>query len=142
MDWMRMLCPHDKRCKDKGDGKLYVGVAVVDITPTDLKEGPSLVDANGDGLYNSEDGDTFDDTNGNLKMDAIWIAGFDASRPAMDVHDPIEGRILALRHNQTTVVWMFLVSINTKLGDLSLVRGRETLSRLVTSWEPSKRQWW
>lgn len=101
-------CPGDPDCADQGDNTLYVGVSIVDITPQDLKEGPSLVDVNGDGLYNSEDGDTFTDTDEDMKMDAIWIAGFDASRPAMDVHDPIEGRILAMRYNNTTVVWVFL----------------------------------
>ena len=99
-------CPGGKACEAGGDGVFYAGAAVVDLTPLDLLEGPSFVDSNGDGEYNDRDGDTFTDTNGNEDLDAVWIAGYGSSRPAVDVHDPLEGRIVALRQNNTTIVWI------------------------------------
>ena len=98
----RQECPGDPACPDTGDGVFYVGAAVVDITP-DLKEGPSFEDVDGNAEYNKGT-DTYTDSNGNNVFDAVWIAGFGSSRPAVGVHDPIEARILAMRHNQTTVV--------------------------------------
>jgi len=95
-------CPGDPSCADEGDGTFYAGTALVDITP-DLKEGPSFVDTNGNATYDRNE-DEYTDENGNGVFDAVWIAGFDSSRPAVEVHDPIQARVIALRHNETTVV--------------------------------------
>lgn len=104
--FVHLQCPGAPSCPEGGDDVLYAGAAVVDLTPQDLKEGPSFQDANGDAIYDDRDGDTFVDANGNGELDAVWIAGFDSARPAVGVHDPIEGRVLALRQNETTVVWI------------------------------------
>lgn len=97
------VCPGDPDCPDQGDDSLQAGVVAVDLTPTDLKEGPSFIDGNGDWLYNRQD-DDYTDENGNDQFDAVWISGNEFSRPAMGVHDPIEARLLALRQGETTVV--------------------------------------
>ena len=99
----RRECPGDPGCPDEGDGVLHAGAAAVDLTPTDLKEGPSFVDVDGDAMYERRV-DSFTDANGNGVFDAYWIGGFDYGRPAMGVHDPIEARVLALSRNRTTVV--------------------------------------
>ncbi|MDY0005082.1 MAG: hypothetical protein RBU30_27535, partial [Polyangia bacterium] len=104
--FVHLECPGAASCPDEGDGVFRVGVSVVDITPQDLKEGPSFADSDGNGEFNAREGDTFTDANSNGKLDAVWIAGFGSSRPAMGVHDPLEGRVLALRQNETTVVWI------------------------------------
>lgn len=117
-------CPGDPACADTGDGVLHVGAAVVDLTPQDLMEGPSFVDANGDGEYNEHDGDTFVDQNGNGDLDAMWIAGFGQARPATGVHDPLEGRIVVLRQNETTIVWVAVDFIGFFLDYIDEVRSR------------------
>lgn len=101
-DLQEQECPGDPDCPDQGDGTFYAGAVVVDVTPEDLKEGPSFVDTNGNGEWDKNE-DEFTDANGNGDLDAVWIAGF-GTRPATGIHDPIEARILAMRHNETTVV--------------------------------------
>jgi len=101
-DLKEQTCPGDPNCGDQGDGTFYAGTVVVDLTPQDLKEGPSFVDLNGNGEWD-KNVDEFTDANGNGELDAVWIAGF-GTRPATGIHDPIEARILAMRHNETTVV--------------------------------------
>lgn len=97
------VCPGDPDCPDQGDGVLHAGVVTVDLTPTDLKEGPTFVDVNSNHLYSRQD-DEYTDLNDNGEFDAVWISGNEFSRPAIGVHDPIEARLLALRTNETTVV--------------------------------------
>lgn len=122
--FIHLQCPGGEGCPDQGDGVLWVGVSVVDLTPLDLKEGPSFVDNNGDGEFNPRDGDTFTDANGDGKLDAVWIAGFGSSRPAVGVHDPLEGRILVLRQNETTVVWIAVDFVGFFFDYLEEVRAR------------------
>lgn len=95
-------CPGDPSCPDEGDNTLLAGAAVVDVTP-DLKEGPTFVDVDENGEYDKSV-DSYTDENGNGEFDAVWIAGFGSSRPAVGVHDPLEARVIALRQNETTVV--------------------------------------
>ena len=59
-----LVCPGDKRCPDSGgDGKLYVGAAVRDVTP--LVE--PFVDVNGNGYYDA--GEPFTDLDGDGKFE-------------------------------------------------------------------------
>ena len=51
--------------------EMRAGFAKVDITPVGFE---SWTDHNGDSKFNPEDGDTFIDSNGNGKFDAIWLA--------------------------------------------------------------------
>lgn len=95
---VRRRCPGDAGCTAVGDGKLYVGAAVRDITP----QVEPFEDANGNGVH--DPGERFEDRNGNGTFDAYWIAGFSPGRLARGAHDPVWARALALRQNQTTVV--------------------------------------
>ncbi|MCS6915689.1 MAG: hypothetical protein RMK29_09980 [Myxococcales bacterium] len=97
-------CPGSPGCEDVGDGTLYAGVAIRDITP----QVEPFEDRNGNRLRDADE--PFEDRNGNGRFDAYWIAGYGTGRLALGVHDPVWARALALRQNQTTVV---LVSVDT-----------------------------
>ena len=58
------------------------GFAALKITP-EISE--KWVDKNNDAAYNKEDGDTFEDKNGNEKFDTYWLAGFSKKRAASGV---------------------------------------------------------
>ena len=73
--------------------EILAGFAKVDITPQGFE---TWTDVNGDSRYNPADGDTYEDTNGNGKFDAIWLAGFHNSRPAQGVLDPLWARAMVL----------------------------------------------
>ncbi|HOH43705.1 MAG TPA: hypothetical protein PLZ53_11345, partial [Candidatus Hydrogenedentes bacterium] len=90
-------------------GDLEVGVAVRDITPS-MDDKDTWVDVNGNGKF--EKGvDEWNDRNGNGKLDFAWIAGFDMSRPAMGVNDPVWSRALAFRNNGVTIAIVSIDSI-------------------------------
>jgi len=89
---------------------LKVGVAKSDISP-DLSRYDKFVDKDGDGKYRPEKGDYFEDTNGNGKLDAVWIAGFGNDRPAQGVHDPLWARAIAFENNGVRVAMVTVDSI-------------------------------
>ncbi len=88
-----------------------VGVAVVDATPTITE---TFTDTNGNHLFDGCKDDPsgtkkgcdepFDDANKNGIFDAVFIAGYDALRPALTVHDPIEVRAMVLARGDTYLV--------------------------------------
>ncbi|GMQ28568.1 hypothetical protein [Algoriphagus confluentis] len=79
------------------DSLVWAGFAKVDITPGGFE---TWTDANGDSRYRPEDGDTFEDENGNGQFDAIWLAGFHNSRPAQGVLDPLWARAMVLQSGE------------------------------------------
>ena len=91
-------------------GTLEVGVAKRDITPVMDNYDP-WVDANNNGKFEPNKGDTYTDKNGNGTFDFVWIAGFNNNRPAKGVHDPLWARAVAFRNNGVTVVMVSLDSI-------------------------------
>ncbi len=121
--WPAQSCPGDPACEEGGDSQLQAGVAVVDLTPSDLKEGPSFVDTDGDHLY-SRQHDEYTDANGNGEFDTVWVSGNEFSRPATGIHDPVEARILALRHQNTTVVLISADFIGFFYDYLQQIRAR------------------
>jgi hypothetical protein len=72
-------------------GTLEVGVAKRDITPL-MDAYDTWVDADNNGKFEPEKGDTYTDKNGNGTFDLVWIAGFGNNRPAKGVHDPLWAR--------------------------------------------------
>ena len=88
------------------DDVTYVGVAEVDITPEILETFTDLND-NGyfDGCLDNPGGDRegcdepFNDEDGDGQFDAVWIAGFDPKRAALDIHDAILVRTIAVVRN-------------------------------------------
>ena len=75
-----------------------VGFSALKITPT-LPD--TWTDKNGDAHYKEEDGDTFQDRNGNGKFDAYWMAGFHSRRPANGIHDDLWARAVVIDDGQT-----------------------------------------
>ena len=92
-------CPGDANCPDVGDGKLYVGAAKREATPTI----EPFTDTNSNGVW--DPGEPFVDKNGNGQFDAFWIAGYGNGRLAYDVHDPVWVRAWVLRYNETTIAF-------------------------------------
>lgn len=95
--------------EDVDPSVLEVGIAMRDITP-DLSKYDPWEDVDGNNKYEKKKGDTYTDTNGNGKFDAVWLAGFGQHRAAKGVHDRLWARAIAFRNNGVTVV---MVSTDT-----------------------------
>lgn len=117
-----LVCPGDDSCPDEGDDTLEAGAAAVSITPLLDDNEPLIDDVDGDGDYDPEDGDTFEDVNGNGRYDAVWIAGFGNGRRATEVSDEQWARALALRQNETTLVFVALDCVGWFLDDVEPIR--------------------
>ena len=74
------------------------GFAAIDITP---EVADRWYDANGDSQYVADDGDSYDDLNGNGVFDAVWMAGFSQRRAANGVHDALWARTAIFDDGQT-----------------------------------------
>ena len=92
------------------NGRIYAGVATVDITPTILETFTDLDDnAEFNGSIDEPGGDPpaapepFDDVNGNGMFDAVWMGGFSPMRPATSVADPLSARALVLSYGNEYV---------------------------------------
>ena len=117
------FCPGGEGCADEGDGVLYVGAAMRDITPvitptTDIM----TLDVNGDGVWDPFDGDEFEDRNGNGVFDPIFVAGFGSPRVASDVADPQWVRAIVLRQNQTTIALVATDTFSIFIDDTDAIR--------------------
>lgn len=120
-----VLCPGSPGCDEAGDGTLFVGAAMVDITPEVTDETDVLtVDNNGDAIWDPFDGDEFEDRNGNGTFDPIFIAGFGSPRPASGVADPQWARAIVLRQNDTTIALVSLDTFSVFLDDTDAIRER------------------
>jgi len=83
----------DISIKKSNANQLMVGFAAVSITPI-IHD--SWTDVNNDAKYIPEDGDTFEDGNGNETFDPIFIAGFHNQRPAQGIHDKLWARTMVV----------------------------------------------
>jgi len=90
----------DLTLKSSYPGEVEAGFAKVDISP-EINE--TWIDANGDARFHAEDGDTFEDENGNGKFDAVWLAGFQNSRAAQSILDPLWARAMVLDDGQNQI---------------------------------------
>ena len=68
------------------DTAFRAGFAQMNITPV---VPDTWTDADGNSVYQPDQGDTFTDGNGNGVFDPVWLAGFHQNRPAQAVHDSI-----------------------------------------------------
>lgn len=112
-------CPGDPDCPDEGDDVLWAGASAVTITPTIVER--MTVDANGDHFYD-EDEDEFDDVDGDGKFDAVFIAGLGSPRPAEGILRDTWARAVALRQNETTIVFVALDLIGWFKDQIDLMR--------------------
>ncbi len=112
-------CPGDPDCPDEGDDVLWAGASAVTITPTIVER--MTVDANGDHFYD-EDEDEFDDVDGDGKFDGVFIAGLGSPRPAEGILRDTWARAVALRQNETTIVFVALDLIGWFKDQIDLMR--------------------
>lgn len=101
------------------EAPLQAGFSAVSITP----EVPDTwTDVNGDARYNEEDGDTYQDGNGNGQFDPVWIAGFHKRRPAQGVHDELWARTMILDDGQFRLAYVVLDAIGYFNDDIISIR--------------------
>jgi hypothetical protein len=84
-----LRCPGAPSCAT-ATGPLRVGAAARDITPV-LER---WTDSDGDGRY--DEGEAFEDLDGDGVWDPVWLAGFGLARPARELHDALWARALVL----------------------------------------------
>jgi hypothetical protein len=99
-------CPGDPGCAGEAPAAFEIGVAQRLINPTIVET--MTVDVDGDAEYERRDGDQFDDVDGDTVFDAVWLAGFGQPRPANDIHDDIQTRVLAIRSGEKLLVLVTL----------------------------------
>ncbi len=69
-------------------------------------------------------GEPFVDLNGNGKFDAVWMAGFGEGRPGTSIHDATWVRAIALRYNNTTIVFATVDCIGYFKQEMDKIRAR------------------
>ncbi len=115
-------CPGGEGCADEGDGVLLAGAAAVAITPSLDDVEPLTNDVNGNGFFDPTDEDTFQDLDGDGLWDAIWIAGFGNGRAATGIANDVWARALALRQNETTIVFVAIDAVGWFYDDSLPIR--------------------
>lgn len=98
---------------------LKVGFSALSITP---KVPDTWTDKNGDAQYNPDDGDTYEDVNGNGKFDAVWMAGFQNNRPAQGIHDELWARTIVVDDGKTRLALVSLDCIGIGADDIIKIR--------------------
>lgn len=91
-----LVCPGAIGC-ESADGPLEVGAAARVITP--LVE--PWTDTNANGVH--DDGELYEDLDGDGVFSPVWMAGFDPGRAATRVHDDTWARALTLRRGELRV---------------------------------------
>ncbi len=107
--------------KNAAKGKIEAGFSSIKITP-DIPD--RWHDANNDAQYNPQDGDSFEDLNGNGKFDAVWMAGFQHRRPANGIHDDLWARTMILDDGKTRLSLTVIDAIGIMHDDIIDVRNR------------------
>ncbi|MFK7925578.1 MAG: hypothetical protein AB8H47_26740 [Bacteroidia bacterium] len=98
---------------------LRAGFAKVSISP-ELAD--TWIDVNQDSMYKAEDGDTYEDLNGNGEFDAAWIAGFGKHRAAKSIHDSLWARAMVIDDGHTRMAVVVIDAIGFGHDDVIRVR--------------------
>lgn len=111
---------------ETNDGMLEVGASAITITPEpgtyDLVLGPDGMPDDDSDYDPAGDGDSIEDTNGNGREDAAWIAGFGMGRGAIGARDDQWARAIALRTGDTTIVLCVIDTVGYMINHMDLVR--------------------
>ncbi|MEC9464908.1 MAG: hypothetical protein VX834_03935 [Myxococcota bacterium] len=110
-----LKCPGMAGCEGIG-GPLYVGVATEVITPAV----EHWEDHNANGVR--DDGESFEDLNGNDVWDPVWLAGAAAGRAATGVHDDLWARVLTVEKGDTSLGLVALDLIGLSQPDVVAIR--------------------
>lgn len=105
----------DLQIKNSPPKQFSAGFGAVSITPEIVD---TWTDANGDARYFEEDGDTYNDNNGNGKFDVYWIAGFDNRRAANGVHDQLWARAMVIDDGTSRIAIVSLDAIGFGSDDV------------------------
>jgi hypothetical protein len=108
-------------CTARQESNFRAGFARTSITPPLVD---TWTDADGNSVYQPEQGDTFEDRNGNGVFDAYWLAGFQQARPAQSVHDGIFAIAAVLDDGATRVAVVAIDAIGFFYDDVVDVRNR------------------
>ncbi len=103
----------------RSESPLRVGFAKGSITPRIME---TWNDANSDGHFRPEDGDTFDDVNQNGRFDAVWIAGFHNQRPAQGIHDSLWARAMVIQKDTFTMAVIAIDAIGLGSDEILHIR--------------------
>lgn len=106
--------------------KISAGFAALPITPQVIE---TWIDANGDAAFREDDGDTYEDVNGNGQFDAVWMAGFGTARAANGVHDELWARTMVLDDGASRLAIVSLDAIG--FSNDSVIRVRERVAELA-----------
>jgi hypothetical protein len=117
------VCPGAPGCMTTGDGVLYVGAGKHTFTPTITE---TWTDLNGNWTY--DQGEPFDDANGNGVFDTYWLFG--GGRAANGVYTDLEARAIALREGDVTVALVYLDTTGLLAGDMDAIRADPALAGL------------
>ena len=113
----------DLNIRPQQNPSLSAGFAALPITPTITD---SWKDVNGDARFVEEDGDTYEDKNGNGQFDGVWMAGFQNQRPAQGIHDELWARTMVMDDGAFR---MAIVSIDCiGLGADDIIRIRKAVN--------------
>jgi hypothetical protein len=95
------------------------GFGRADVTPA-IPE--PWTDANGDGRYSAEDGDTFEDRDGDGAFDALWLAGSFEGRPAASVADSLTATTLVVDDGTRRIALVSIDNFGILLDDVEDIR--------------------
>ena len=103
------------------DTVVQAGFSAVSITPeiTDTWQ-----DVSGNYRFDPDQGDTWQDVSGSGDFDAVWMAGFQNSKPALGVNDDLWARAMVLDDGQTRLAWVVLDAIGFFCDHIIDVRNR------------------
>jgi len=96
---------------------VQAGVGQARIDPTF----ETYTDTNGNHVWDA--GEPFDDTNGNLKLDTLWMGGFGLRQPT-GTHDPLTARTMALRLYGDLYVFTALDTVGFGMSRVHAVKDR------------------
>jgi hypothetical protein len=87
-------------------------------------------DADGDGQFNIQAGDYYEDRNGNDQFDPVYLAGFQNNRPAAGIHDDLWARAMVLSTDSFTLGLVVLDVIGLMHSDV--VKIRKQIAQVVS----------
>lgn len=107
--------------KSPGEVVIYAGFSAISITPEIIDR---WTDTLGNFYYNPNEGDTYEDVSNSGSFDAVWMAGFQSSKPAQGVNDDLWARAMVLDDGHTRFAWVVLDAIGFNGDDIISVRKR------------------
>ncbi|MEX1014589.1 MAG: neutral/alkaline non-lysosomal ceramidase N-terminal domain-containing protein, partial [Candidatus Paceibacterota bacterium] len=107
--------------ESREESMIHAGFSAISITPEIIDR---WNDTLGNYQYNPDEGDTYEDINDSGNFDAVWMAGFQNSKPAQGVNDDLWARAMVLDDGHTRFAWVVLDAIGFNGDDIISVRKR------------------